>query len=302
MLPSLAGLALHTDAPKTDLEKAKYKFERGLRLTNEEDALLMEDEILQMYERREREAALESEENDNMSDSDYESDMNEYYLDWRVAVRDGDVERVREWIQSGGKVNKTNKYGSTPLMEAAKNNQVAVVELLLESGADIDKANKNGETALMEATEMSNVAVVKLLLDRGADPNKATSGGDTALIEAVMVRQWWGGNGNAELVKLLIQHGADVNQANMHGSTAVTLASSDEIRRLLRDAYNIRWRYLEKDFKPPMRGKRGGSGFYQAEHDYEERAKRFNPGNTSMSFSDFLSARMRGSARRAPAL
>ena len=290
MLPSLAGLALHTDAPKTDLEKAKWKHERGLRLTNYEDGLLMEDEVLRMYE---QEDVPRVEDNNYMFDSDYESDMNEYHSDWREAMRDGDVERVREWIQSGGKVNKINKYGLTPLMEASKNNRVAVVELLLDSRADIDKANKNGVTALMEATEMSNIAVVKLLLDRGADPNKATSGGNTALIEAVMQPQWHG-NGNAELVKLLIQHGANVNQADKHGNTPVSLASSDEIRRLLRDAKNIRWRYLEKDFKPPTRGKRGGSGFYEAELDYKERAKRFNPGNTSMSFSDFLRARMRG--------
>ena len=291
MLPSLAGLALHTDAPKATLEKAKWKHANGLRLTNEEDALLMEDEVRRMYE---REDAHQSDENDYMSDSDSESDMNEYYSDWREAVRDGNVERVREWIQSGGKVNKINKYGLTPLMEAALSDQVAVVKFLLDSGADIDKANKNGVTALMEATEYSHVAVVKLLLEQGADPNKATSGGDTALIEAVMARQGWGGNGNAELVKLLIQHGANVNQADMHGNTPVTLASSDEIRRLLRNAHSIRWRYLEKDFKPPTRGKRGGSGYYQAELDYEERAKRHNPGNTSMSFSDFLRARMHG--------
>ena len=293
MLPSLAGLALHTDAPKTDLEKAKWKHANGLRLTNEEDALLMEDEVLRMYERRERQAALQSEENDNMSDSDSESDMNEYYLDWRVAVRDGDVERVREWLKSGGKVNNNNKYGLTPLMEAAQNNQVAVVDLLLDSGAEIDKANKNGETALMEATEYGHVAVVKLLLERGADPNKEDVNGETALIEAVLQPQWHG-IGNAELVKLLIPHGADPNKATSGGDTAVTLASSDEIRRLLRDADKIRWRYLEKEFKPSTRGKRGGRGYYEAELDYEERAKRFNPGNTSMSFSDFLRARMRG--------
>ena len=115
MLPSLAGLALHTDM-QTDLEKAKWKHANGLRLTNYEDGLLMEDEVLRMYERGD---APRFDENDNMSDSDSESDMNEYYSDWRVAVRDGDVERVRERnisetrratrVEENARFNQTNE-------------------------------------------------------------------------------------------------------------------------------------------------------------------------------------------------
>jgi ankyrin repeat protein len=52
---------------------------------------------------------------------------------------------------------------TSPLHEAAANNQLEVVWLLLDRGADLALTNGEGKTALDLATERGHAAVVELL-------------------------------------------------------------------------------------------------------------------------------------------
>ena len=55
-------------------------------------------------------------------------------------------------IQEGGDVNVQDyMYGTTALMEAARDGQAECVELLIEAGADVNIQNKRGKTALILA-------------------------------------------------------------------------------------------------------------------------------------------------------
>ena len=94
----------------------------------------------------------------------------------------------------------------TPLMNAAKNKDVATVKSLLANGAKVDERNEDGETALMIAANfVGNTQVVKTLLAHKADMNARTNRyRETALMSAAST-------GDTECVKLLLDHGADVN-------------------------------------------------------------------------------------------
>jgi ankyrin repeat protein len=134
----------------------------------------------------------------------------------------------------------------TPLLLAAENGHLAVVNLLLAKGADVNaKASYNSihETAtpLIGATQVASdyeklgggplpgsreasskthgyLEVVTVLLDKGAAVNAKNNFGNTALLNAA-------GNGQAEVVKLLLDRGASVDLGNNEGVTPLLMAA-----------------------------------------------------------------------------
>ena len=113
--------------------------------------------------------------------------------------------------------NEADDDGATPLGEATKNDDEAVVKMLIRAGADVNKADKYGRTPLKWATKNGNEAVVKMLIRAGADVNKAPCGiyawDEPPLGDAVR-------NGHEAVVKMLIAAGADVNKASPLGRAA----------------------------------------------------------------------------------
>ena len=124
--------------------------------------------------------------------------------------------------------------GATPLMRAARTNDVAVMKLLLDAGADPFLTLPDRTNALMIAagqgysgvrgegirivvpTAEGAAEAVQLLLDRGMDLDAFNTAGNTALHGAV-------GRGEA-VVKLLASRGATLNLKNKAGFTPLDLA------------------------------------------------------------------------------
>ena len=79
-----------------------------------------------------------------------------------------------------------NRYGATPLSEAAVLGNATVIEMLLKAGADPNTLTTyDGETVLMTAARSGNPDAVRLLLEHGANPNARESyKGQTALMWA----------------------------------------------------------------------------------------------------------------------
>tara|TARA_B100000287_G_scaffold354425_1_gene344631 strand:+ start:359 stop:1798 length:1440 start_codon:yes stop_codon:yes gene_type:complete len=218
-------------------------------------------------------------------------------------------------------------YSTWVLDQDVDENAERIVELLLDHGATVDHVNDKGQTALIWASERGELSsATDVLLDRGADVNKKDVNGNTALIYIILYDTDY--TAKEIDVQLLLERGADPDVVNNDGKKAADLlfhTIQDEefekdLKDMFADARGIRARYLQnkfgkiviaarvwdkyllkllemvndKKFAPPTRGKKGGSGYYQAELEYMDR---LNAGNTSMSFSEFLRARMRGSAR-----
>lgn len=84
-----------------------------------------------------------------------------------VAIVKGDIETVKKFIEYGADINEKSN-GLTPLMLAARYNQVAIIGLLLEKGAQIKATDDKGNTALKYA-QLSNatdaVTVLKKALE-----------------------------------------------------------------------------------------------------------------------------------------
>jgi ankyrin repeat protein len=123
-------------------------------------------------------------------------------LHW--AVHWNDAEAVTLLLRAGAKPAVANRFGASPLSEAASAGNPVVIKALLEAGADAKTlSTPDGETVLMTAARAGNVEAVRLLLDRGAEVN-AREGykGQTALMWAAAER-------HTGVVRLLLERGAD---------------------------------------------------------------------------------------------
>ena len=81
------------------------------------------------------------------------------------AATKGDLKKAQEVLQQSPQllnVNDTN--GVTPLMAAATNGHLPIVQLLLAAKADKEKTSPLGETALMFAAFNGHCDIVKALI------------------------------------------------------------------------------------------------------------------------------------------
>jgi len=140
-----------------------------------------------------------------------------------TAARTGVPEVVEMLIQRGANVDVRESWrGQTPLMWAAAENNLAVIEALARHGAEIDARSDKGFTALMFAARDGKTDAVGLLLALGADLDAALPSGEAVVNESGMSAAAQtgltpfllaAGSGHYETANLLLESGADPNQA-----------------------------------------------------------------------------------------
>ena len=79
-----------------------------------------------------------------------------------VAISKGEIDLVKKFIEYGADINETTN-GLTPLMYAARYNQVEIIKLLLEKGANLKVKDERGFTALNHAENSKATEAVELL-------------------------------------------------------------------------------------------------------------------------------------------
>ncbi len=100
-------------------------------------------------------------------------------------------------------VGEVEKGGSTPLLFAARQGDLATAKILLAAGADVNEKAPDGYSVMLLASHSGHGALASFLLEKGADPNAADAG-FTTLHTAVLT-------GDLDLVKALLAHGANPN-------------------------------------------------------------------------------------------
>lgn len=108
---------------------------------------------------------------------------------------------ARTLINLGADVDKSDRYGCTPLWYAVHRVDLSMTTVLFNKGAKLDK--KIASMGLKRAVESNNTDMLRLLLSRGADPD-STYMGATPLVEACQRK-------NMTMIRILLDSGADIN-------------------------------------------------------------------------------------------
>lgn len=144
------------------------------------------------------------------------------------AARIGDLQKVENLLRLGASPDVPDDAGVTPLLSAAYEGHLEVIEMLVKAGANINQtpvglrewafsasrapindhplmeAASRGDPPLIVAIRRGHTPVVGYLLDRGADPKIVNHRGDVPIFVAAS-------EGTAEMIALLLKKGVDVN-------------------------------------------------------------------------------------------
>lgn len=116
----------------------------------------------------------------------------------------------------GTDVNAAAADGSTAIMYAAANNDLALVHALIRAGADVKRENRFGTSAITEAAIIGSAPVIEALLKAGADPNFRTPDGETPLMAAAR-------SGRIDAAQALLGAGAGINAKETWGGQSALM-------------------------------------------------------------------------------
>lgn len=133
------------------------------------------------------------------------------------AIRQSNHELIDKLIAHDSITSVTDRYGNTPLMQAAFYLDERTVKSLTKLGLDIDAKNVDGMTALMFGAH--DARMVRLLIDAGADVNARSAVDRTPLLLACTFA------GNLDSVQALLDGGARIDVADGRGWTPLIVAA-----------------------------------------------------------------------------
>lgn len=127
------------------------------------------------------------------------------------AAQEGDVVKVREFLDKGHDVNEQSaKSKATPLIFAASAGRTEVVRLLLKHGANPNLCSWADVCPIWWATYSGSYDAVKVLIEGGADVNK-NPGVDSLEYPTLQAAV---SAGRRDIAKLLLDRGIDIEYTN----------------------------------------------------------------------------------------
>jgi ankyrin repeat protein len=153
----------------------------------------------------------------------------------REAIREGDVNRVRELLDQGEWAPGLDVEcdGRTALHEAASKGEMEIVKLLVERGYSLAADDDSGDTPLHTAASLGHMEIVAFFISKGVDPDVAgpcgvaplhrlaTGGSELDMLKAAWERHSSGEGPDERLAvaDFLIRKGAKVNAKDIRGMT-----------------------------------------------------------------------------------
>lgn len=167
-------------------------------------------------------------------------------LHWCKAIRNGNIEKVRELIARGYFLNKSTCFTRPPLIIATICQNIEIMRVLLAAGSNVNlKLLGSHETPLMIAaadwddtlSQKKIKQVIETLIDHGADINAQDATGATALMKAMEAN-------NKIAFEMLLEYRADYRMRNNEGLT-VKEQIAKKIKKYGTDSYASRSEYLD---------------------------------------------------------
>uniref|UniRef100_A0A671YRW0 Kinase D interacting substrate 220 n=1 Tax=Sparus aurata TaxID=8175 RepID=A0A671YRW0_SPAAU len=137
-------------------------------------------------------------------------------------VEEENLAAIKTHLDKFKDVDSRSDNGQTPLMVAAEQGSLEIVQELIRRGANVNLDDVDCWTALISAAKEGHIDVVRELLENKANLEHR----DMHLYDrSVYPIIWAAGRGHAEIVHLLLQHGAKVNCSDKYGTTPLIWAA-----------------------------------------------------------------------------
>jgi ankyrin len=163
------------------------------------------------------------------------------------AIKVGDLDAVEDFIvkkRVNPNVRSIDESRTCPLIEAARNGDLPMIDLLLYHGAELDCKAGNGKTPLICALEAQKIDAALALIQRGADArredarskgadiNHGDENGIAALHVAAKKNMY-------PVVQVLLDNGANPNCRSKQGYTPLMLSVLRDDRHLRPFSLNV---------------------------------------------------------------
>jgi ankyrin repeat protein len=144
---------------------------------------------------------------------DHDADPNVNLSNGLTALHNANHEYIVHLLaDKGGKINKKDRNGNTPLMLACYRGDKNVVFAMIESGAYLNEKNNEGITPLMIAAKNNNVKIIDILIKNLANINLTDKEGNSAFI-------WASKEKSFDAIRFLYYKGININHQNNLGNT-----------------------------------------------------------------------------------
>jgi ankyrin repeat protein len=137
-----------------------------------------------------------------------------------IAAANGHVKLMDRLLKQKVSPNAQDSDGATALIYAAQQGQTSAVQMLIQNGANISTADSHKRTALHYAAMNGWAQTTDALIERGADVHAKDAQGATPLLLAARY------NGDKAIVSRLLKSGANASLTDHSGMTAFALAQS----------------------------------------------------------------------------
>jgi len=138
------------------------------------------------------------------------------YSALHIAVKNNNLEIVKELLAHGAKVALKDVWGRTPLFYAELG---AIANELISHKADPNNIDQWKVSALQRTIRRGHADVAKILIEHGAKINTIDEWGCSPIHAAAAADE----NG-VEILEMLLKHGANINAACIAGETALYYA------------------------------------------------------------------------------
>ena len=143
----------------------------------------------------------------------------------RKAIQNGDYDTLRSLLLRGLNPNDANLDGFTLLIDAARVQQLDIIELLVEQRAGLEIGDKSGNTPLHWAAGEGAYDSIELLIELGANVNAQNRRGETPLVSAIR-------KDDTIAVEILLAAGPDLSVRDYTGKSIIGYARDARDRRI----------------------------------------------------------------------
>jgi len=137
-----------------------------------------------------------------------------------LAARNGHLKVIQALLKHGADITKKGFGGMSALHHACRGDHLSVTEFLVgpDCKAPLDAEDDAGNTAVNEASRMGNLKCMEAVINAGGKADHPNKAGVTPFMAAVM-------NCRGAIVDILAKQGVDVNKVDGNGNSSLHLAA-----------------------------------------------------------------------------